>query len=142
MKNNVYQKYKATAIQSASREKLLLMLYEGAIKYMKKAIAACEERNIAERGLNIGKAYDIVMELNNTLDHRVGGEISKSLEQLYMFVTDNLTKANVTGQAEPLKHALKVMETLYDGWQQAVAKLKTDREDLNQKGGGPHHGND
>ncbi|MCX7979017.1 MAG: flagellar export chaperone FliS, partial [Bdellovibrionaceae bacterium] len=78
--SNPYQKYKATAIQSASREKVLLMLYEAAIKFTKLGIKACEEKKIAERGMNIGRAYDIIMELNNTLDHKIGGEIAKNLE--------------------------------------------------------------
>lgn len=121
---NVYQKYKNTAITSASREKILLMLYEGAIKFVKRAIKACEEKNIAERGLNIGRACDIVMELNNTLDHKVGGDISRNLEQLYTFITDQLTSANITGDPKHLNDALKILETLNDGWVQAVEQLK------------------
>ncbi len=121
---NAYQKYKTTSIQSASREKLLLMMYEGAIKFTKLAIQAAEEKKIADRGMNIGRAYDIVMELNNTLDHKVGGDISKNLEQLYMYITDQYTQANITGKPEPLKEALKLLETLYDGWQKAVEQLK------------------
>ncbi|MBL7687994.1 MAG: flagellar export chaperone FliS [Bdellovibrionaceae bacterium] len=121
---NAYQKYKTTSIQSASREKLLLMMYEGAIKFTKLAIQAAEEKKIADRGMNIGRAYDIVMELNNTLDHKVGGDISKNLEQLYMYITDQYTQANITGNPEPLKEALKLLETLYDGWQKAVEQLK------------------
>ena len=121
---SAYQKYKDTSIQSASREKLLLMLYEGAIRFTKKAIQACDDKDIAERGLNIGKAYDIIMELSNTLNHEVGGEISKNLEQLYMFITDQLTKANVTGDKKFLEATLKLLETLYSGWVEAVEKLK------------------
>jgi flagellar secretion chaperone FliS len=121
---NAYQKYKATAVQSASREKLLLMMYEGAIKFNKLAIQAAEEKRIAERGINIGRAYDIIMELNNTLDHKVGGDISKNLEQLYMYITELYTKANISGSPEPLREALKLLETLYDGWQKAVEQLK------------------
>lgn len=121
-----HQKYKNTSIQSASREKLLLMLYEGAIRFIKKAIVAIEEKNIAERGMNIGKAYDIFMELNNTLDHKSGGEIAASLEQLYMYITDQLTKANISGNPEPLKSVLKITETLYEGWVEAVKNLKKD----------------
>src|SRR3954469_13894885 len=97
---NAYQKYKTTSIQSASREKILLMLYEGAIKFTKLAIKAAEEKKIADRGYNLGRAYDIIMELNNTLDHKVGGEIASNLEQLYMYVTDQYTKANITGKVE------------------------------------------
>jgi flagellar protein FliS len=126
---NAYQKYKNTAVQSANREKLLLMLYEGAIRFTKQAIKAAEEKNIAERGMNIGRTFDIVMELNNTLDHKVGGDIAKNLEQLYMFIMEQLTKANITGTVEPLKATLKVLENLYDGWSQAIEKIKKDEAD-------------
>lgn len=122
--SNPYQKYKSTAIASASREKLLLMMYEGAIKFTKLAIKAAEEKKIAERCENIGRAFDIVLELNNTLDHKIGGEIAARLEQLYMFITEQYTKANITGSTEPLKSNLKLLETLYDGWVQAVEKIK------------------
>ncbi len=121
---NAYQKYKETSVQSAGREKLLLMLYEGAIRFTRIAAQACDDKDIATRGLNIGKAYDIIMELNNTLNHDVGGEISKNLEQLYMFMTDRLTKANVSGERKYLDEVLKLLETLYSGWVEAIEKLK------------------
>lgn len=126
---NAYQKYKNTSIQSASREKLLLMMYEGAIKFTKLAIQAAEKKDIADRGMNIGRAYDIIMELNNTLDHKVGGEISKNLEQLYMYMTDRLTQANLSGKPEPLRDVLKLLETLYDGWAKAIESIKKNQSD-------------
>ncbi len=119
-----YQKYQNQSVQTASREKLLLMLYEGAIKFMKKAIASIEEKDIAGRGQNIGRAYDIILELNNTLDHKIGGEIAKNLEQLYMFITDRLTQANIQNEAQPIREAIKITETLYQGWIEAIQKLK------------------
>ena len=125
--NKAFQKYKTTSVQSAGKEKLLLMLYEGAIKFTKLAIVAADEKKIAERGSNIGRAYDIVLELNNTLDHRVGdGSVAKSLEQLYMFITEQYTQANITGDAKYLRDALKILDTLYDGWVKAVEQLKKD----------------
>jgi flagellar secretion chaperone FliS len=125
---NPYQKYKTTSIQSASREKILLMLYEGAIKFTKLAVKACEEKKIAERGYNIGRAYDIIMELNNTLDHKIGGEISLNLEQLYIFMMGQYTKSNISGDPSHLISNLKMLETLYDGWKQAVEKIKKEQE--------------
>jgi len=124
--SNPYRKYKETQVVSASREKLLLMMYEGAIKFTKLAIKAAEDKNIPERCTYIGRAYDIIVELNNTLDHTVGGEISKNLEQLYMFITDQYTKANINGTVQPLHDALKILETLYEGWVSAVEKMKKD----------------
>ncbi len=124
MTQNIYQKYKQTSVNSASREKLLLMLYEAAIKFTKQAIIACETKNIADRGLYIGKAYDIVMELCNTLNFEVGGDIAKNLEQLYMYIMDQLTQANSKADVSCLHNALKVMNTLNDGWVQAIDSLK------------------
>jgi flagellar protein FliS len=121
---NAFQKYKTTSVQSASREKLLLMMYEGAIRFTKQAITALEQKQIADKGIAIGRAYDVIMELNNTLDHKVGGEISKNLEQLYMFMTEQLTQANIKNSVEHLNNVVRILETLYDGWKQAVEQLK------------------
>jgi flagellar secretion chaperone FliS len=109
--------------------KRLFMLYEGAIKFTKKAIIAAENKQIADRGINIGKTYDIIMELNNTLNFEVGGDIAKNLEQLYMFMTDQLTKANITGSPEPLRHVLKLLETLNDAWVKAVEEIKKKQQE-------------
>lgn len=113
------------------------MLYEGAIKFTKLAIQAADDKKISERGANIGRAYDIVLELNNTLDHRVGdGSIAKNLEQLYMFITEQYTQANITGEAKYLKDALKILETLYDAWVKAVEQLKKDNTESKVAVGG------
>lgn len=119
-----YQKYKTTAVQSASKEAVLLMLYEAAIKFTRLGIKAAEEKKIADRCHNIGRAYDIIMELNNTLDHKVGGDVAVQLEQLYMFMMEQYTKANISGSAEPLKSNVKILENLYEGWKGAVEKIK------------------
>jgi flagellar secretion chaperone FliS len=124
MNHNPYAKYKQTQVVSATREQILLMMYEGAIKFTKLAIKAAEEKRVVERCTNLGRAYDIVMELNNTLDHNVGGEISAKLEQLYIFITDQFTQANLSGDPKPMRNALSVLETLYEGWKGAVDKLK------------------
>lgn len=122
--NKYHKQYKKASVQSASKEKILLMLYEGAIKHIKKAKLAIEADDRARRGEHIGYAYDIIMELNTTLNHSVSPEVASNLERLYMFITDQLTQANVKGDAKPLNDSLKVLEILYDGWVQAIEKLK------------------
>ncbi|MDB2425997.1 flagellar export chaperone FliS [bacterium] len=125
-----FQKYKTASVQSANKEKILLMLYEGAIKFVKRAMQAIDENDIAERGMNIGKAYDIIMELNNTLNHDVGKEIASNLEQLYIYMGDQLTQANITGKRENLENVLKLLTTLHDGWTQAIESLKNKNSSL------------
>jgi len=117
---------------SASREQILLMLYEGAIKFTKLAIQAAEQKKIAERGTNILRAYDIILELQVSLDHKVGGEIAAQLDQLYTYILDQYTKANINGEVEPLKNSLKVLENLFEGWKVAVEKFK---KEIDEKGG-------
>lgn len=129
---NPYNKYKQTSVLSASREQILLMLYEGAIKFTKLAIQAAEQKKIADRGHNIMRAFDIIVELNATLDHKVGGELAVQLEQLYVFMMDQYTQANLKGDPGPLRANLKVLENLYDGWKQAIDKIKKETE---HKGG-------
>ncbi len=127
-----YSKYKKTSVLSASREQILLMLYEGAIRFTKLAIQAIEQNKVAEKGQNIIRAFDIVLELHATLDHKVGGELAIQLEQLYVFMMDKYTQANLKNDAEALRANLKVLGNLYDGWKQAIDKLKKENE---QKGG-------
>lgn len=132
MAANPYQKYKQTSILSASREQILLMLYEGAIKFTKLAIQAAEQKKIADRGTNIIRAYDIILELQVSLDHKVGGEIAAQLDQLYSYILDQYTKANISGEVEPLKNSVKVLENLFEGWKLAVEKYK---KEMDEKGG-------
>ena len=91
-----------------------------------------DEGNIGDRGLNIGKAYDIILELNNTLDHSVGGEIASNLEQLYMFITEQLTSANINGDKKPLEEVLKILTTLHSGWKEAIESLKKEENQINK----------
>lgn len=126
MTNTAYKKYKETAIQSASKEKILLMLYEGAIKFVKLSIQALEKNQIKDKCENIGRAYDIILELNNSLDHKVGGAVASQLEQLYMFMTDRLSQANIHNDVESLKTVQKLLETLHQGWAEAIQKLKNE----------------
>jgi flagellar protein FliS len=122
--SNPYQKYKNTSVLSASKEQILLMLYEAAIKFTKLSVQAIEKNNIAERGKNIMRAYDIVAELQVSLDHKVGGDLPMQLDQLYTFVLDQYTKANISGDAEALRAATKVLENLYASWKEVIEGMK------------------
>jgi flagellar protein FliS len=122
--------YKKTSINTASKEQILLMLYQAAIKNCKKAIEAIEKKEIAQKGEYIGKLQDIVIELNSSLDFEVGGDVAKELSSLYDFVLFSSTQANIKIDKEPLEGCLNVLTTLYDGWQEAIKSLK--RQEANK----------
>jgi flagellar protein FliS len=116
--------YHKTSVATASKEKVLLMLYEGCIRNLRKCKIAMENKNWAEKGIHLGKAQDIVNELSNSLNFEVGGDIAKQLEALYVHVFQETTKANIENDPAKIAHCIKVMETLYEGWKEAVEKLK------------------
>ncbi len=118
--------YKKTSVNTASKEQILLMLYQAAIKNCKKAIEAIEKKDIAAKGEYIGKLQDIIIELNSSLDFEVGGDVAKELSSLYDFILFSSTQANIKIDTEPLEGCIEVLTTLYDGWQQAIKSLKTE----------------
>lgn len=117
--------YKKTSVETASKEQILLMLYQAAIKNCKKAIEAIEQKNIAKKGEYIGKMQDIVVELSNSLDFEVGGDVAKELASLYDYILYSSTQANIKIEKSHLEGCLKVLNTLYDGWTEAIKNLKT-----------------
>ncbi len=116
--------YKKTSVQTASKEQILLMLYQAAIKNCKKAMEAIDEKNIAKKGEYIGKMQDIVVELSNSLDFEVGGDVAKELASLYDYILYASTQANIKIEKSHLEGCLKVLNTLYEGWTEAVKQIK------------------
>lgn len=124
MNNYGAKAYHKTSIETASKEKILLMLYEGCIRNLKKCKVAMENKNMAEKGTALGKAQDIINELSNTLNFEVGGDLAKQLEGLYLHLFDQTTQANIANDPQKIQHCINIMETLYSGWKEAVEKIK------------------
>ena len=116
--------YKQTAVTTASREQVLIMLYEAAIKHLKKASECCQTKDLAGKGVAVGKAHDIINELSNTLDFTVGGEIAKNLERLYAFMIEQIVQGNLNNDPLKFDAARKLLENLLEGWKGAIAQLK------------------
>lgn len=120
--------YKKTSVETASKEQILLMLYQAAIKHCKKGIEAIEQSNLPKKGEHIGKLQDIVVELSNSLDFEIGGEVAKELASLYDYILYASTQANIKLDASQLQGCLKVLNTLYEGWTEAVKTIKQQQQ--------------
>ena len=116
--------YHKTSVETASKETILLMLYEGCIRNLRKCKVAMENKQWAEKGMHLGKAQDIINELSNSLNFEVGGELAKQLEGLYLHLFEQTTKANIENDPAKIAHCIKILETLHEGWKEAVEKLK------------------
>jgi flagellar protein FliS len=110
--------YKDAAITTQNKGRLIVLLYEGAIKFMQLAIREIEAGNDGEKGRYIGRAQDIISELNAVLNTEAGGEIATNLRNLYLFMNRRLSEANVKRDASMIREVITLMEELTEGWKQ------------------------
>jgi flagellar protein FliS len=118
--NNPYKQYQKTSVTTAKKEKILLMLYEGAIKFVKQAQIKMEKKDVSAKGMLISKATAILSELMNTLDFNVGGQLAVDLENLYIFMIDQLIEANIQNDTEKLRNVEKILRILYTAWDEVI----------------------
>jgi len=108
--------YQETAVTTQNKGKLVVMLYEGAIKFLKLAIKEIEAGNAEEKGKYISKAIDILFELNTVLDMEAGGEVAMNLRKLYLFMGQHLTEANTNQDTQKIEEVIKLLEELNQSW--------------------------
>ncbi len=108
--------YQETAITTQSKGRLIVMLYDGAIKFLNQAIMELEAGNYAEKGKYIGRAQDIINELNVVLDMEAGGDISVNLRKLYTFMGTHLSQANTEKNPEMIREVITLLEELNQSW--------------------------
>ncbi len=118
------QDYRKNHILTADRGTILLMLYQGAIDFLRRAKASLESGDMAEKGERLLRAQAIIAELHVTLDVKAGGEMTENLERLYLFMLDQITKCNLNNDPEPLENVISLLCTLKEGWEGAVAEVK------------------
>ncbi len=117
---NGYNQYQNNHIQTASREQILLMLYDGAIRFSKQAKAAIKDNDIATKGKYIGKTMAIISEFSNSLDHDIGGDMAANLDALYNYMLSELSKANVKDDVAPINTVCSMLCELRATWAEAI----------------------
>jgi len=116
MKQHSINQYKRTEVATADQGKLILMMYDGAIKFVEIAKNKLRENDMAGKGIYISKAQGIISELMASLNMEGGGEIALSLEKLYAFMNRQLRIANVNKDIKPLDSVAKILGVLREGW--------------------------
>lgn len=116
--------YRKNQVLTADRGSLLLLLYQGAIDFLRCAKAHLEAGEIADKGACLSKAHAIIAELLNSLDHEVGGELAGNLAALYAFMMDHLMKAHLRNETKPIDDVIRLLSTLKEGWEAAVAQAR------------------
>jgi len=117
---NPYAQYKNTQIQTATPGQLILLLYEGGIRFCKLAKLSIEENNIMNANNYILKIQDIISELMASLDIKKGGEIASNLYSLYDYMLEKLLEANLKKNKLAVEEVQKLLEELRDSWKVAI----------------------
>lgn len=120
MNSTGHHAYQMNAIETASPEQLTLMCYDGALKFMRRALRACEEDDRARLSEATGRAQAIINELNVTLNMEAGGEIARNLRDIYLFVNRHLSSASMQHDPEGIRQAMSLIEGLRESWAQAM----------------------
>ena len=121
-KNPGVKDYQSMQILSAKPEKLILMLYDGAIRFIQQGIKAMEENKIELAHNNLLRSQNIMVELMASLNFEKGGELSVNLFRIYEFMHYTLVQANVKKEAEPLTRVAEQLKMLRESWSQALKK--------------------
>jgi|SRR5690348_12111637 len=117
-------RYRATQVQASSPLERVVLLYDGAIRFMDAAKDAIGRRDIPARRDALSRAHAIVGQLKSTLDMAAGGEVAESLDRLYGFVTARLLDAARLQDARPIDECLAVFQSLREGWRAIAADAR------------------
>lgn len=122
MNNQGYSQYKQTAVQTATPEKLVLMLFDGAIKFSQQAVVSLEEKNIELSNLYIGKVQAIITEFMASLDMQY--EISRYLMAIYEYMNRVLVKANIDKNPELVREVIGYLKELRQSFDEANSRSR------------------
>lgn len=120
---NAAQVYNQSKMQTASKEDIITMLYDGAIKFCNLAEAGLEVQDYTKVNENLKKAQKIVGELIVTLDRRY--PVSEEFEKIYNYILSLLIQANVKKDKEALALARDEIRGMRDTWLEVVKKSKS-----------------
>ena len=128
--DKIAKSYKAQSVQTASPGKLVLMLFDGYLRFTTAALNSFDEKDLTKKNEGINnnliKAQNIVTELQSSLDMSVPGELPGTLYRLYDYVLYQLQQANLQKKSEPISEADKVISELREAWAEMLIQNPTD----------------
>ncbi len=117
MSNNSLSQYRQNQMSAIAPEKTVLMLYDGAIRFLRNAINELDENNdIVAKANSIEKTVKIIEYLQSCLDNEKGGEIALNLNRLYDYISIRLTEANLRNDTAKMREVVDLLNNIRDGW--------------------------
>ena len=119
---NAYAAYQKTNVNTASQGRLVVLLYEGAVKHLNAAISLFDSENklkpgdIEQFGIHLQKTQAIITELQVSLDMEKGGDIARNLMSLYLYFNEEIMDATIKQDKTKLEFVCKMVNELADSW--------------------------
>jgi flagellar secretion chaperone FliS len=113
---NAANAYRKNATLGASPVQLIVMLYDGALRFMEEGKSAIIAKDFETQNTKLQRSQKIIIELMSSLDMKKGGEISKNLLSLYTFVLNELVDANLMDDPKRVDNAARTMSDLRESW--------------------------
>ena len=126
--SNYQNAYKKASVNTLDQNKLIIMLYDGAIKNANFAVQYMESGEIEKVHDSLIKTKNIVTELLATLNMEQGGEIAKNLKSLYSYMFSQLIEANMEKKSEPVLTVIDLLKELRGAWVQIREKKKPEEK--------------
>ncbi len=123
--NSSINQYRKAAVSTASPLQLVVMLYDGALKFLTAAKTNMADGDLYKQNENCQRAQNIVAELISCLDMDKGGDIAQNLFALYTFVYDRIVQANIEVAPIYIDQAIKVLTDLRESWSQLEKQTRT-----------------
>lgn len=121
MQTSAYRNYQKQEVEGATKGKIVVLLFEGTIKFLRIACKNIDEKNVQESHNNIIKAENILYELMSTLNMDAG-EIAENLMKLYDFMIWQLIEANRDKDKNKINSVIELLTPLKDAWKEIVEK--------------------
>lgn len=122
--HNPYQQYRQTQVQTAPPEQLVLMLYDGAIRFLEQSRTLMREGKDA--GEHLGRAQDILIELMGALNMQAG-PIAENLYRLYEYYLTRLVKAYAARDLEVVQEVIQHLRELREAWAAGAAQYRSEQ---------------
>jgi flagellar protein FliS len=122
---NGHERYLETAVETASPARLIVMLYDGAIRFINEAAYAMQQRDYETQNTKLQRAQKILAELISSLDFDKGGEIAENLFRLYTYMYNQLVEANINDSRDRLEHVVHLLSELREAWDTIATESET-----------------
>jgi len=124
-----WNSYRQISTQTASPGQLVLMLYDGALRFLEQSLSGFEKDDPIEFNQtinnNVLRAQSILGELNSTLNMEQGGDLARTLRGLYGYLDDRLMESNVRKSPDGIRETIQRLTVLRDAWQEMLHQPAT-----------------